>query len=235
MTSVIEMNDLIEVIQEQRSDKKQSIGSLEKFGEKNYIVMYHELKSIETQYLQEWKKFTNDKTHKEMFLGISAHLSILYLKYDELDRKMIKGVRPLMYKQTKLLFKRIRLEQKYENSSEILKERKKIHDFKNDLFNKRIHEKITLLLPESMSTSRAEAKIARKEFLKSWKKYTKKSNLDKEFLENSNEYAKMLSKIKTLETKIRNWEKTKPYNQMLRENYIRYSILEDSILKEVEK
>jgi len=29
MTSVIEMNDLIEVIQEQRSDKKQSIGNKE--------------------------------------------------------------------------------------------------------------------------------------------------------------------------------------------------------------
>lgn len=228
--TISKMNDLTDVIKETRLFLK-SDEALEKFGEKNYKVMYHELKSIETQYLQKWVKFNEDKSHTEMFLGMSAYLSILYLKYDELDMQMTVGVRPLMEKQTTLLQKRIMLEKKYENSSEIVKEQKKINDLKNDLYNKRIREEINLILPESISSSRSELKIGRKEFLNSWKKYNNNTRLENEFIKSSNEYARLLSKVKTLEESICKWRKTKPYRQMLRECYLRYSILEDKLLK----
>jgi hypothetical protein len=224
------MKELIEVIKEKRLHEKQSKGVLEDFGEKNYLVMYHEIKLIETQYLQMWEKFNENKAYTEMFLGISGCLSVLYLEYDRLEIQITKGTRPILHKQKKLLFKRIRLEEKYENSSEILKERKKIQDFKNDLYNKRIREEINLLLPESISSSRLDLKITRKEFLQLWKKYMLNSKLKKEFLICSYEHAKLLSKVKTLEAKIRKFGKEKPYRQMLRENYTRYSILEDKLL-----
>ena len=36
--------------------------------------------------------------------------------------------------------------------------------------------------------------------------------------------------LKHEQEKIRAWQKTKPYNQMLRENFIKYSILEHKLL-----
>ncbi len=202
----------------------------EKLGVRNRDVLHHELKSVEMQYLQMWEKFNDSKSYTEMFLGIGIYLSVLYLELDRLGKQIIKVYRPLHLKQTKLLFKRKKLEQKYENSNEFFKEIKKLDDEKNSLFNKRIREEINLLLPESISQSRLELKIARKEFLQLWKKYKKNSTFEKEFVKCSNEYAKRLSKMKTQEEKIRKWMKPKPFRQMLRENYARRTILEDKLL-----
>ena len=188
MSEVSKMKDLIDVIKERRLNERQSVGILEKFGEKNYMVMHHGIKSIETQYLQGWNRFNESKAYTEMFLGISAYLSVLYLQYDRLDKQITKGTRPLLHSQKRLLFKRIRLEQKYENSDDIIRERKKLWNEKNHLWNKRIREEIKLLLPESASESRHRLKLARKEFLQGWKKYTKNPSLKKEFLKSSNKY-----------------------------------------------
>lgn len=224
------MQDVIDVIKERRLNGKESGPILEKFGEKNYRVLYHEIKLIETQYLEKWEKFSNDKAYTEMFLAMSACLSVLYLKFDQLNRQMIRGVRPLLNEQHRLLLERNKLEEKYENSSETVKEMVKIQNFKNDLLNKQTCEERKMLLPESISSLRQELKIARREFLELWKKYTINFKLEKEFLKSSNKYARLLSKVNTLETKIREWRKTKPYRQMLRESYTRHSILEDKLL-----
>ncbi len=223
------MREWINIIKEDKLNRKH-VDYPEKLGVRNRDVLYHELKSVEIQYLQMWKKFNDNKTYTEMFLGIGTYLSVLYLEFDRLCKQIIKVYRPLHLKQTKLLFKRIKLEQKYENSNEFFKEIKKLDDEKNSLFNKRKREEINLLLPESISQSRLELKIVRKEFLRLWKKYVKNSIFEKEFIKCSNEYAKRLSKIKTHEEKIRKWLKTKPFNQMLRENYVRRTILRDKIL-----
>jgi DNA-binding transcriptional regulator YiaG len=202
----------------------------EKLGVKNRDVLYHELKSVETQYLQMWKKFNDSKAYTEIFLGIGTYLAVLYLELDRLSKQISKVYRPLHHKQTKLLFKRTKLEQKYENSNEIFKEIKKLNDEKNALFNKQKREENNLLSPESISQSRLELEITRKEFLRLWKKYMKNSTFEKEFVKCSNKYAKLLSKIKTQKEKIRKWLKGKPYNKMLRENYVRRIILEDKLL-----
>ena len=223
------LREWIDLIHEYKSNWKESDVISEKLGVENYKILYHELKSVETQYLQVWGKFTKNEAYTELFLGISAYLSVVNLEFDRLDRQIGIGIRSLHSKQTKILFKRIKLEQEYENSNEIFKERNKLQDEKNHLYNKRIREEINLLLPESIYQSRLELKIARKEFLQSWKKYMNPTS-KKEFLECSNNYAERLSKITTQETKIRNWRKTQPYNKMLRENYMRYSILGDKLL-----
>jgi hypothetical protein len=224
------LREWITLIQEYKLNCEHDDDILEKLGEKNYRVLYHELESVETQYLQVWEKFTNSEAYRELFLGNSAYISVLYLEFDRLDRQIGIGIRPLHDKQTKILFKRIKIEQEYENTNEIFKERNKLSDEKNYLYNKRIREESNLLLPESISQSRLELKTTRKEFLQSWKRYMKNPTFEKEFLECSDNYAQRLSKITTQKTKIRNWEKTKPYNKMLRENYIRYSILGDRLM-----
>lgn len=224
------VREWINLIKEYKLNIEQDGDILEKLGEKNYHILYHELKSVETQYLKVWEEFKRNNAYAELFLGNSAYISVLYLEFDRLDRQIGIGIRPLHSKQTKILFKRIKLEQEYENSNEIFKERNKLQDEKNHLYNKRIREEINLLLPESIYQSRLELKIARNEFLQSWKKYMKNPTSKKEFLECSNNYAERLSKITTQETKIRNWRKTQPYNKMLRENYMRYSILGDKLL-----
>lgn len=223
------MSDLVGVIKEIKS-MRQDDKNLERLRSKNAAILRREIKSVERQYLKTWEKFNEDKNYTETFLGINAHLSFLYLKYDEIEAGLDKYVRPLVLRQTKLRFKILRLEEKYENYSEIIKERRKIQDEKNALFNRQTREEINLLLPESISSSRVMLKIARKEFLQSWEKYRVNSKLEKEFLKYSNNYARQLFKVKTLEAKIRKWREAKPYNQMLRENYIRYSILEDKLV-----
>jgi len=223
------MKEWIDIMKEDKITRKQ-VDYPEKIGIKNREVLYHELKSVETQYLQMWEKFNDSKAYTEMFLGIGTYLSVLYVELDRLGKQITKVYRPLHHKQTKLLFKRIKLEQEHENSNKIFKELKKLYDEKNALFNKRKLEENNLLLPESISQSRLELEIVRKEFLRLWKKYIKNSIFEKEFIKCSNEYAKRLSKIKTQKEKIRKWMKTKPYNKMLRENYVRRIILEDKLL-----
>lgn len=227
------LKEWIELVKEDKLNREQDKDILEKLKEKNYHILYHELKSVETQYLQVWEKFTNDEAYTELFLGNSAYLSVLYMEFDRLDRQIGIGIRPLHDRQTKILFKRIKIEQENENTNEIFKERNKLSDEKNHLYNKIIREKINLLLPESIHQSRLELKTVRKEFLQSWKKYMKNPTFEKEFLEGSDNFAQRLSKITIQKTKIRNWEKTKPYRKMLRENYTRYSILEDKLLDSV--
>jgi len=223
------MREWINIMKEDELNRKRG-DYPEKLGIKNREVLYHELKSVETQFLQMWKKFKDSKSYTEMFLGIGAYLSVLYVEFDRLGKQITKVYRPLHHKQTKLLFRRIKLEQKYENSNEIFKEIKKLNDERYALFNKRKREESNLLLPESISQSRLELEITRKEFLLLWKKYTKNSTFEKEFVKCSDEYAKRLSVMKTQKEKIRRWMKTKPYNQMLRENYVRRTILEDKLL-----
>jgi hypothetical protein len=224
------VREWINLIKEYKLNIEQDGDTLEKLGEENYRILYHELKSVESQYLQVWEKFKINQAYTELFLGNSAHISVLYLEFDRLHRQMGIGIRPLHSKQTKILFKRIKIEQEYENSNEIFKERNKLQDEKNHLYNKRVREEINLLLPESISQSRLELKITRKEFLESWKKYIKNSTFEKEFLKCSDNYAQRLLKTTTQETKIRDWHKKQPYRKMLRENYIRYSILGDKLL-----
>ncbi len=229
LTELEYMKEWINIMKEDKLNRAQ-VDYPEKLGVKNREILHHELKSVETQYLQMWEKFKENKAYTEMFLGIGAYLSVLYLELDRLNIQISKVYRPLHHKQTKLLFKRIKLEQKYENSNEIFKEIKKLNDEKNSLFNKRKREESNQLLPESISQSRLELEIAQKGFLGLWKKYKKSSTFEKEFVKSSNEYAKRLSKIKTQREKIRKWRKTKPYCKMLRENYVKRTILEDKLL-----
>lgn len=227
------LKEWIALVQEHKSNLKEDKDILEKLGEKNYRVLYHKLESVETQYLQVWKKFTNNETYRELFLGNSACLSVLYLEFDRLHEQMGIGIRPLHDRQTKILFKRIKIEQEYEHVNEIFKERNKLFDEKNSLYNKRKREEINLLLPESIYKSRSELKISRKEFLESWKIYTENPSFEKEFLKSSNNHAEKLLKMTTLKTKIRKWWKTPLYRTMVAENYLRESVLGDKLMDSV--
>jgi hypothetical protein len=73
------LKEWVALIQEYKLNHKQDRDILEKLGERNYRILYHELKSVETLYLQVWQKFTNNEAYRELFLGNSAHLSVLYL------------------------------------------------------------------------------------------------------------------------------------------------------------
>ena len=233
MTTPEYLKEWIALVQECKLNCEHDDYILEKLGEKNYRVLYHELKSVETQYLQVWEKFTNNEAYRELFLGNSAYLSVLYLEFDKLNEQIGIGIRPLKERQTKILFKRIKIEQENENTNEIFKERNKLFDEKNSLYNKRKREEINLLLPESISTRRSELKISRKEFLQSWKIYTENTSFEKEFLKSSNNHAEKLLKMTTLKTKIRNWQKTPLYRKMVRENYARYCVLGDKLMDSV--
>lgn len=230
MTTPEYLREWIALIQEYKLNREHDDDILEKLGEKNHRVLYHELKSVETLYLQVWEKFTYNEAYRELFLGNSAYLSVLYLEFDKLNEQIGIGIRPLKERQTKILFKRIKIEQENEHSNEIFKERNKLFDEKNSLYNKRIQEEINLLLPESISQSSLELKTSRKEFLQSWKIYMKNPSFEKEFLKSSNNYAEKLLKMTTLKTKIRNWQKTSLYRTMVRENYAKYSVLGDKLM-----
>ena len=224
------LREWITLIQEYKLNREHDNDILEKLGEKNYRVLHHELKSVETQYLQVWEKFTKNEAYTELFLGNSACLSVIYLKYYKLNEQIGAAYRPFKERQTKILFKRIKIEQENENSNEIFKERNKLFDEKIGFYNKRIREEINLLLPESISKSRSELKITRKEFLQSWKIYLENPSFEKEFLKSSNNHAEKLSKMKGLQTKIKNWWKTPLYRTMLGENYTTYCILGDKLM-----
>ena len=155
------------------------------------------------------------------------------MEFDKLNEQIGIGIRPLHDKQTKILFKRIKIEQENEHSNEIFKERNKLFDEKNSLYNKRTREEINLLLPESISKSRSELKMSRKEFLESWKIYMENPSFEKEFLKSSNNHAEKLLKMTTLKTKIRNWWKTPLYRTMVAENYIRYSVFGNKLMDSV--
>lgn len=224
------LREWIGLIKEAELNCKQSGGILEKLGDKNYQVLYRELKSVETKYLQVWNKFQNNSAYAELFLGNSAFLSVLYLELDKLDKQITIGTRSLHSKQIKILRKRLKIERENGNTNYIFKERNRLSDEKDHLYNKKIHEEIDLLLPESLSQSRSELKIARKGFLQSWKRYMKNPTFEKEFIKFSNNYAQKLLKVTTLQTKIKNWNKTKPYNKMLQENHARYYVLRDKLM-----
>ena len=230
MTDLEYVRKWIDLMREYKSNWKEDDLIYEKLECKNYKILYHELKSAESQYLKVWKKFMGNDAYAELFLGISAYISVLYLEYDKLHKNIGMGVKPLKERQTKILFKMLKIEQENEHSNEIFKERKKLIDEKNGLYNKRKRGEINLLLPESLSKSRLELKISRKGFLQSWKNYMSNPTFEEEFLKHSNNYAEKLLKTTVLETKIRNWQQTKLYRTMLRENYLRYSILGDKLL-----
>ena len=105
------MREWFDIMKEDKLNRKQGYSNPEKLGVKNRGVLYHELKSVETQYIQIWEKFNDSKAYTEMFLGISAYLSVLYLEFDRLGKQIIKVYRPLHQRNTKLLFKRKKLEQ----------------------------------------------------------------------------------------------------------------------------
>ena len=223
------MVDLVNTIKERRT-MRQKDDNLDKLKARNATVLRREIKLAESKYLELWEKFNKNKDYTESFLAINSQLSFLYLKFEEIEAKLIEYVHSLVLKQTKLQFEYLRLEEKYEDSSEILKERKKLRNEKNDIFNRRNCEEIEALYPQSIASRRTELKIARGKFLESWKQYGMNSNIEEKVLKTSGEYAKILSTVKTLEIKIKELRETKPYLKMLRENYIRDSILEEKFL-----
>jgi hypothetical protein len=223
------MMDLIDALKKAKAFRGPD-ENLAKLGSKNAHIIREELRSVEAQYLQICKKYKENKDYLEVFLGINLHLSFLYTKYDEITDILIKYVHPLVLKQTKLRFNYLKLEEKYENSSEILKERRKLQEEKHRIINKRSREELDVLYPQSIVSSRAELKVVRKRFLELYKKYQKNSKFENEFLKKSMEYAKALDKVKKLKDEIKKVRKTKLYQKMLSENYIRYSILEDILI-----
>ncbi len=224
------MIDLINIIQEDRLDREQSSAILEKHRYRNYENLTREIKLVEAQFLEEWQKFIKDSTYIETFLCASAYLAMSYLEYSTLYQQIIKVVRVLSQKQTRLRFARLRLESKYENTNEILQSRMRLHHEKNDIYNIRVHEENKIISFNITSQSKFELKIAKKEFLEMYHRYLKNTTLREEFIQCSDRYAVKLLQRKTQQKKIRAWRKTKPYNQMLRENYIKYSILEHKLL-----
>ncbi len=223
------MSDLVDTIKEIRT-MHQKDGNLDRLKAR-IVVLRREIKSVESKYLELWKKFNKNKDYTESFLGINSQLSFLYLKLGEINAELSRYIHPLVLKQTKLRFEYLRLEEKYENSSEILKERKRLRNEKNDVFNRRIREEFELLRPQSIASSRTELAIARGKFLESWKEYGLNSNTEEKVLKTSGEYAKILSIVKDLEIKIKELRESKPYLKMLRENYVRDSILEEKFLE----
>ncbi len=223
------MSDLVDTIKEIRT-MHQKDGNLDRLKAR-IVVLRREIKSVESKYLELWKKFNKNNDYAESFLGINSQLSFLYLKLGEINAELSRYIHPLVLKQTKLRFEYLRLEEKYENSSEILKERKRLRNEKNDVFNRRIREEFELLRPQSIASSRTELAIARGKFLESWKEYGLNSNTEEKVLKTSGEYAKILSIVKDLEIKIKELRESKPYLKMLRENYVRDSILEEKFLE----
>jgi hypothetical protein len=227
------MIDLIKIIKEDRLDREQSSAILQRHRYRNYENLSREIKSVEAQFLVEWQKLIKDSTHVETFLCTSAHLAMLYLEYSTLQRQISKVIRAMSQKQTRLRFTRLRLESKYENTNEIIQSRMRLHHEKNDLYNRRVREESKIVSSNIASQSKFELKITKREFLEMYSRYIKNSTLRKEFIQCSDRYAVKLLQRKTQQEKIRAWRKTKPYNQMLRENYIKYSILEHKLLDSV--
>lgn len=156
-----------------------------------------------------------------------------YLEYATLHQQISKVVRELSQKQTRLRFARLRLESKYENTNAILQSRMRLYHEKNDIYNRRVREENKIVSHNITSQSKFELKIAKREFLEMYSNYIKNSTLREEFIQCSVTYAVKISQRKTQQEKIRAWQKTKPYNQMLRENFIKYSILEHKLLDSV--
>ncbi len=214
------MNDIMQLsnlIKQHNANINNDQIILDKAGIKKHNILYHEIKSIEAQYLQAWNKFN---TNKAIFLEISIHLATMYVKYDKSNTQILKVLRPLHSKQTEITFKRIRLEQKLEKSDETVRALKKLYDEKVKLFNKRTHEEYNLSPPNT------KLKPAQKEFLQMWECYKNNPNMEKQFLASSKEYVKHLAEI----NKVRNSKKIQSYHKMLHHNYLRRSILEDRLL-----
>ncbi len=224
------MIDLINIIKEDRLDREQSSAILEKHRYRNYENIVHKTKLVEAQFLKEWQKFIKDSTYVETFFCTSAYLAMSYLEHSTLHQQIIKIIRILSQKQTRLRFARLRLESKYENTNEILQSRMRLHHEKNDIYNLRVYEENKIISFNITLQSKFELKIAKKEFLEMYGRYLKNSTLREEFIQCSVTYAIKLLQRKTQQEKIRVWRKTKPYNQMLREIYIKYSILEHKLL-----
>ena len=222
--------DLINIIKEDRLDREQSSAILERHRYRNYENISREIKSVESQFLAEWQKFIKDSTYLETFLCTGAHLAMSYLEYSTLQQQISKVVRELSQKQTRLRFARLRLESKYENTNEILQSRMILYHEKNDIYNRRVREENKIVSHNITSQSKFELKIAKREFLEIYSKYIKNYTLREEFIQCSVTYAVKISQRKTQQKKILAWQKTKPYNQMLRENFIKYSILEHKLL-----
>ncbi len=224
------MIDLINIIKEDNADREQSSAILQRHRYRNYENLSHEIKSVEAQFLAEWQKLTRDSAYVETFLCTSAHLAMSYLEHSTLHQQIIKIIRILSQKQTRLRFARLRLESKYENTNDILQSRMRLYHEKNDIYNRRVHEESKIVSFNIASQSKFELKITKREFLEMYSRYIKNSTLREEFIQCSVTYAVKLLQRKTQQEKIRAWRKTKPYNQMLRENYIKYSILEHKLL-----
>ncbi len=225
------MNDMIKLsnlIKQYRTNINKDQIILDKAGIKKHNMLYREIKSIEAQFLQVWDKFNANESYEAILLGISAYLAIIYLEYDKTNARVLKVLRPLHVKQTKILFKRIRLEQKLEKTNETVMVMRKLYDEKNDLFNKRTHEEYKLSPPNTL-----KVKVTQTGFLQMWVKYKNDPSVEKQFLTYSKEYAKYLSEINTNKIKIRNSKKIQTYHKMLHHNYLQRSSLEDRLLENI--
>jgi len=228
-----EIIELISIIKEDRTDREQSSAILQRHRYRNYENLSREIKSVEAQFLAEWQKLIRDSAYVETFLCTSAHLAMSYLEYSILQQQISKVIRAMSQKQTRLRFARLRLESKYENTSDILQSRMRLHHEKNDIYNRRVREESKIVSSNIASQGKFELKITKREFLEMYGRYIRNSTLREEFIQCSVRYAVKLVQRKTQQEKIRAWRKTKPYNQMLRENYIKYSILEHKLLDSV--
>ncbi len=137
-----EIIELISIIKEDRLDREQSSAILQRHRYRNYENLSREIKSVEAQFLAEWQKLIRDSAYVETFLCTGAHLAMSYLEYSILQQQISKVIRAMSQKQTRLRFARLRLESKYENTSEIIQSRMRLHHEKNDIYNIRVRENL---------------------------------------------------------------------------------------------
>ncbi len=137
-----EIIELISIIKEDRTDREQSSAILQRHRYRNYENLSREIKSVEAQFLAEWQKLIKDSAYVETFLCTGAHLAMLYLEYSALQQQISKVIRAMSHKQTRLRFARLRLESKFENTSEIIQSRMRLHHEKNDIYNIRVRENL---------------------------------------------------------------------------------------------
>ena len=149
------------------------------------ILLKNMLKSI-----AEWQKLIKDSAYAETFLCTSAHLSMSYLEYSALHQQISKVVRESSQKQTRLRFARLRLESKYENTSDILQSRMLLHHEKNYIYNRRVREESKIVPSNIISQSKFELKIAKREFLEMYSRHIKNYTLREEFIQCSVTYGK---------------------------------------------
>jgi len=165
---------------------------------------------VESKYYHIWKKYNQNKNqNKREFLKISIRYAELFSEYSRWHIQFVKSILPYRDKQEKLIQKIRKLEKKHESSNKFFQEKKKIRD-EIEVIAEALRTGI-----KKFRKANHQMHLAKRKYLRVWKKYSQNLESEKEFIKCSNVFAKLSQKARIEEANYLKWKNSRYQNRII--------------------